>query len=75
MKALERERKVDFWAIRNISFWAMNVVQSCQAPKASVDSAFKENWDHDNGTATDRSQPRQRKQQPTQTWPLLLSKC
>lgn len=32
----------------------MNIVQSCQAPKASADSAFKENWDHDNGTATDR---------------------
>lgn len=56
MNALERERKVDFWAIWNISFWAMNVVQSRQAPKASVDSVFEKNWEkHDNGTATDRS--------------------
>lgn len=54
MNALERERKVDFWTIGKISFWTMNIVQSCQAPKASADSAFQENWDHDNGTATDR---------------------
>lgn len=54
MNALQRERKVDFWTIGKISFWTMNIVQTCQAPKASADSAFQENWDHDNGTATDR---------------------